>query len=57
MKDAKKKEVIKELLEQEYYSDIKFQPKINTISKTLAKTSSFNELAYNWKGEEIKSLL
>lgn len=57
MKDAKKKEVIKELLEQEYYSDIKFQPKINTISKTLAKTSSFNELAYNWKGDEIKSLL
>lgn len=56
-KDAKKKEVIKELLEQEYYQNLDFKPKINKVSKTLAKTSSINELAYNKRGEEVKSLL
>ncbi len=56
-KDAKKKEVIKEILEQEYYQELDFKPKINKVSKTLAKTSTINELAYNRKGEEVKSLL
>ena len=36
-KDQQKKEVVKEMLEKELYSDYTFQPKINRISKTLAK--------------------
>lgn len=44
-------------MEQEYYQNLDFKPKINKVSKTLAKTSSINELAYNRRGEEVKSLL
>ena len=50
-KDQKRQEVVKEMLEKEMYSQFTYKPEINKISKTLAKTSSLNELAYNIKGK------
>ena len=53
-KDQKKQEVLKEMLEKEVYAQYTYKPEINKISKTLAKTTSLDELAYNPKGKQMK---
>lgn len=47
----KKAEVVKEMLEQEIYSQYTFKPQINKISRALVKNTELDELAYNKKGQ------
>ncbi|CDW79342.1 UNKNOWN [Stylonychia lemnae] len=56
-KDHKRQEIVKEMIEKEVYSQYTFKPQINKISKTLAKGSSIDDLAYNPKGLQKKELL
>lgn len=45
---------MKENIEKEVYSQYTFKPQINKISKTLARGSSIDELAFNPKGQQRK---
>ena len=56
-KDQKKQEIVREMIEKEVYSQFTYKPQINKISKTLAKPSSIDELAYNPKGALKKEQL
>eukprot|EP00347_Sterkiella_histriomuscorum_P013421 403364769 len=56
-KDSKKQEIVKEMIEKEVYQQYTFKPQINKISKTLAKGSSIDELAYNPKGQQKREML
>jgi hypothetical protein len=46
------RELTKERLEQELYSQYTYQPQINKISKVLAPNRSIDDLAYNRRGQE-----
>jgi len=45
-KDAEQLKSHKEQLESFYYAQYDFKPKINDVSRNIARNSSVNELAY-----------
>ena len=53
-KDGQKKIELQALLEQEHYSQYKYEPTINPISKRLGRSSSLTEIAYSNNSKEAK---
>ena len=49
--------MIKEVLENELYSQYTHKPKINKLSKTLGRNPTIDKLAYNEEGRQKKCAL
>lgn len=55
--EHEKRENKKAMIQQEYYAKYSYEPKINHISKQIARNSSLDELAYDEEGKIRKRLL
>jgi hypothetical protein len=57
MKTSQDTKALKADFEEKYYSEFKFEPKINSISKNLGKSTSLNEIATNLFSKALKNKL